>query len=572
MRTSSRTSEESVLRRLYQYAEDVIEGRQTACEKVRAACTRFKRELEYSKDPSYSWRFDERLAARPCLFIEMFLKPTKGDYDRMELLPWQCFVEGNLYGWVSKETGLRRFTEGLIVVGRGNGKSTLMAGNAAYGASKDGEPGADVYLLANSKEQAGIVFNECKRQIENSPALASRFRTLRDGIHYDRNDATIRHRSSDSHKLAGLNPHMAIFDEIYEYKSTDLIDQIKRGSNKRRQPLILYITTMGTVLDGVLSRYYQLFTDAMTEGMLDPAVSDRMFSFICELDRDDDPDDPDTWIKANPSMGHFLMRENLERDWQRAKLVPQEKADFITKQLNVSVDNTEATYLSQEVIDRNRAVFDPDALLGRACYAGYDLSSREDFTAACLLFPNPDGTVSVIHHSWTTKRKVELNNEKIDYYNWAMLGILTICEGEYVPQDAVFEWFREQGEKYEILTIGYDPANAIWLTRNLEAAGFMCKIVRQGPLTLNDPMKDFKEAMTDGRVVMNNDPMLRWYMHNVRLRDDYADREKENWMPTKRNRYRKIDGFMALIDAWCTMSREGPADEFQEPQITVYSL
>ena len=97
------------------------------------ACRRFLRDLERSKDPAYPWRFDEEKAARPCNFIERFLSPTKGDYDRMELMPWQCFVECNLYGWVDKETGLRRYREGLIVVGTGNGKSTMLALFNAFG-------------------------------------------------------------------------------------------------------------------------------------------------------------------------------------------------------------------------------------------------------------------------------------------------------------------------------------------------------------------------------------------------------------------------------------------------------
>jgi phage terminase large subunit-like protein len=76
------------------------------------------------------------------------------------------------------------------------------------------------------------------------------------------------------------------------------------------------------------------------------------------------------------------------------------------------------------------------------CYGGYDLSSREDFTAAVLLFPLDDGRWFVLHHSWTTRRKVDLNNEKIDYAHFAMLGVLTICDGDYVPQDEVFKWFK----------------------------------------------------------------------------------------------------------------------------------
>lgn len=564
-----------ILDKLYGYPEDVLAGRIVTCDKVRLACERFKRDLDRARhDPDFPWAFDESLAARPSAFMEKFLRPTKGDYDTMELLPWQCFVEGNIYGWVDKGTGLRRFREALVVVGRGNGKSTLMAGNATYLACKDNERGADIYLLANSKEQAGIVFEECKKQIKASPALAPRFRPLRDGVYYDAMNASIKHRASDSRRLDGLNPHGAIFDEIHEFLTFKLINVVKRGMNKRRQPLAMYITTMGTVLDGVLTYYYSLFSDAMEEGILPPAVADRMFTYIAELDRTDDIEDESCWIKANPSIGPLLSLDTLRTDWERSKQTPQEKADFITKQLNVTADSSEAAYLTSDILARNTDTIDMEMLRGRYCYAGYDLSSREDFTAAALLFPLDDGRYFILHHSWTTRRKVELNNEKIDYFHFAMLGLLTICDGDYVTQDEVFKWFKKMAEDYQINAIGYDPANAIWLTRALEAEGFACQIVRQGPLTLNDPMKDFRENMLDGRIVTNNDPLLRWYMHNVRLRQDYKDREKENWMPTKRNRYRKIDGFMAAIDAWTVAMQKDPVDGTggETADVTVYSL
>ena len=358
-------TEGSPVARCLDYAFGALDGSLTVCAKTRMACRRFLADLRRSRDPAYPWRFDARKAERPVLFMERFLKPVKGDYDRMELLGWQCFVECNIYGWVDRETGLRRYREALILVGKGNGKSTMMAGNATFLACKDGEPGADIYLLANSKDQAGIVFNECKTEIETSPALAPRFRTLRDGIHYDKNNATIRHRSSDSQRLDGLNPHGAIFDEIHEYRDFKLLNIIKRSTVKRRQPLIIYITTMGKVIDGPLAQYYGLFTDAM-EGKLAPAIADRMFCYIAELDEGDDPDDTSTWAKANPSLGKTLQIETLRQDWERNKLVPQERADFICKQLNIMVNADDMAFVQPEVIRRNSGEIDMESLLGRS--------------------------------------------------------------------------------------------------------------------------------------------------------------------------------------------------------------
>ena len=555
-----------------EYARDACGGKIIVCDKVRKACRRFLDDLERSRrDPAYPWVFDTHKAGRPIDFMERFLKPTKGDYDRMELMGWQCFIEANLYGWVDRQTGLRRFREGLIIVGTGNGKSTMVAGNATFAACKDGERGADIYLLANSKDQAGIVFNECKGQIDASPYLAPRFRTLRDGVYYDKMNATIRHRSSDSKRLDGLNPHLAIFDEIHEYRDFKLINIIARKTVKRSQPLILYITTMGTVIDGPLAFYYDQFSDVLN-GNIKEDVADRMFAYIAELDEHDDPEDSSLWIKANPGLGKTLQLAELKEKWERNKLIPSERADFLCKQLNIMVNADDMAFVQPEVVRRNNALIPEEELLGRRCYGGFDLSSREDFTAAALEFPLDDGRVYVLLHSWIPRRKAELDQEKIDYYGLAMKGYLSIVEGEYIQQEDVWQWFLEQAEKYEIVTIGYDPANATRLRQLLETR-FECQVVRQGPITLNDPMKDIKELRLAGNVVSNQDPMLAWYTDNVRISGEKRHTDKANWMPMKRNRFRKIDGFMAWLDAHAIRMQKQPAGiVYTAPRVRVVDL
>lgn len=98
-------SENKTAARVHQYARDVLDGTIPMGEKVRLACQRHFDDLEKSRSPNYPWRFDEAKAARPIEFMERFLSPTKGEYGKMRLLGWQCFVEGSLYGWVDKRTG-----------------------------------------------------------------------------------------------------------------------------------------------------------------------------------------------------------------------------------------------------------------------------------------------------------------------------------------------------------------------------------------------------------------------------------------------------------------------------------
>ena len=559
METTSTTSK--YVTSTYDYALAAINGSSTVSNKVRMACERFLRDIRRSKeDPYWPWVFDPGRAERPCRFMEDYLVPSKGDYDAFELMDWQRFCEVNIYGWVHRDTGIRRFTEALILVGRGNGKSTMVSGNAGYGASKDDERGADVYLLANSKEQASIVFNECATQIKNS-RIASHFRVLRDAIYYDRTNSSIRHRASDSRKLDGLNPSLAVFDEIHGFKDFKLINVIKRGMNKRRQPLAIYISTMGTILDGPLIYFYNLFTDAMIPGKLREDVADRMFTFICELDENDDIEDSSKWIKANPSIGKLLDLEQLKADWERCKHIPQERADFICKQLNIFTNSAEAKFVDFEVLQRNNRIIDEAGLIGRECYGGFDLSITEDFTAAALEFPLEDGGYYWLGHTWIPEKKVLADNEKIPYYEWAMQGHLTIVPGEYVRYELVYEWFREAAKKYSLMSIGYDPANAMRLVQSMQSIGLPVNVVRQGPLTLNAPMKNMREVLLDGKLVFNNNPLGRWYLDNIKIKQG-RDAEHENWLPTKSGRYAKIDGFAALLNAHAEQMRLNPDNRY----------
>ncbi|SHF20537.1 Phage Terminase [Seinonella peptonophila] len=219
------------------YANQAVTEKIKVSNKVLLACKRHLNDLKRSENDDFPYIFDEKLAYRPIEFIEKFCKPSKGSFKRLDLQPWQHFIIGSLYGWVHKQTRARRFKEGLIFVGRKNGKSTMVSGLANYGCSKDGEKGADVFLLANSMKQARVVFDECKKMIQSSPFLSKHFRPLRDVIHFDRAFSKIEPQASDSEKLDGLNTHLAIFDEIHEYKEYKLINVIKNSTGARQQPL-----------------------------------------------------------------------------------------------------------------------------------------------------------------------------------------------------------------------------------------------------------------------------------------------------------------------------------------------
>lgn len=561
------------------YAREVVAGKIVAGKKVRQACQRHLDDLERSQDPAWPWRFDEAKAYRWILYAEKYCRPSQGVMDRIELQPWDHFVWGSIHGWVHKETGLRRFRYALIFVARKNGKSLKVSVEANFAASKDGERGAKVYLLANTMKQVReAIFDECKRMVSYSPALSKRFKVTRDLISY--NTSEIKPQASDSRRLDSLNTSRGIFDEIHEYKNYKLINVIENSTGARLQPLIVYITTAGYVLDGPLMDMYEQGTDVLN-GVI---KSDRFFYYLAEIDESDDIEDISCWPKANPNLGVSIQLEDLIEKWEKDKHVPAQRNDFITKRLNVFVDSGEESFVPLEVLRRNEGMLDIELLKGRPCVAGYDLSDTEDFTSACLEFPLssellaeasglwtapddwivPEAASFILSHSWVPEAKVKRDNEKIDYSGWEEAGLLTVCKGETVDHSLVLEWLLEQARLYTLLTVAYDPKSAFRLNEELKRHGGdeWIQPIRQGHLTLGDPLKDIKAMLVGGRTITNCDPMLRWYMNNIRLERD----RNNNWMPKKQDRYRKIDGFSAWLTAHAvTITLPPPPDTSKAP-------
>lgn len=567
--TSIRSEIPNIIRssKAYQFAENVVSGKIVSGKRRKQACQRFIDELvKAHTDPSYPWKFDIEKAYRPIEFIERFLTPTKGAYSRMELLPWQHFLEANMYGWVSKKTGYRRFREAIIVVGQGNGKSTLIAGNAAYGLTKDGERGAEIYCLANSREQARIIYNECSSQVTNSPVLSKHVRVTKQGMFYDKTNSKFQPLASDSKNLDGRNVHMGVFDEIQEYRDYKLINVIKGKTKKRKQPLIIYITTLGSVIDGPLMDFYILGGQILDNtGAIAQRASDRTFVYIDEIDENDDPTDPACWGKANPSLGALLDMEDLLDEWERVKTIPAERSNFINKQLNVFTNVDELSFLDDKVIKKNNREISLETLRGARCYGGFDLSETEDFTSACLEFPLPGNDFFVLEHSWVPEKKAKEDHEKLDWQHLVQQGWLTVVPGEYVDYNLVFQWFMKQREIYRIDSIGFDPAKAFLLVQLMRENGFILNEVRQGELTLTAPLDNLKERFLDGNIIHNNSRMFNWYLGNVKLTKRSAN---ATYLPTKQSKYRKIDGFAALLDAHTEYLRKNPAIIPQDKKLT----
>src|SRR5690625_1147262 len=147
----------SIRDELINYSEEILNGDIVACEKHKWACQRFLNDLEKENTDDFPYIFDEERAQRFLDWMGIF-KHRKGVLAGQYIEPHiiQKFIFGNIYGWVHKDTELRRFNKAYWQVGRKNAKSQSLGAVGSYEASAFGEPYAEVYSADVKKEQSKI--------------------------------------------------------------------------------------------------------------------------------------------------------------------------------------------------------------------------------------------------------------------------------------------------------------------------------------------------------------------------------------------------------------------------------
>jgi phage terminase large subunit-like protein len=161
--------------RATQYAEEVVSGKLVNGMWARLACQRHLDNLAASRRKTFGYRFDHLRAGRFLYFLEQ-LPHVDGNWGSptIKAEDWQCFVFGSVYGWLEKETQLRRFIKAYLSVARKNAKTTTLLGAGFYGMVLDSETGAQVYNGANKMEQAKLLFDPAQAMMAKAPGLFQR--------------------------------------------------------------------------------------------------------------------------------------------------------------------------------------------------------------------------------------------------------------------------------------------------------------------------------------------------------------------------------------------------------------
>lgn len=539
--------------RAFRYMDGVLSGAIPACKYVRLACARQRADLKRwpgTLTPTGKIRgtyyFDVEEAARVCEFVE-HLSHVKGRYPgTIDLEDWQCFLLTTVFGWLRSRDGMRRFRTVYTEVPRKNAKSTLSAGVALYLLSADGEPGAEVYSAATTRDQAAIVFDDARRMIDKAPGLrdALGVKSSLYTISVPRTASVMKALSREQDgNLDGLNIHGAIVDELHGHKDRGVWDVLETGTGARKQSLLWAITTAGFNRAGIC--YEQR---AYTIKLLDRVHKDETyFGIIYTIDEGDDPFSPESWAKANPNYGISVDPEDLERKASKALQMAAAQNNFLTKHLNVWV-NADTAWMNMQAWERagdpklREADFE-----GQECVIACDLATKIDIAPAVKLFwRDIDGKRHYYAFSrYYLPEEAAEDGRNAHYSGWSIEGRLRLTDGAVIDYDRIETDLREDAARFRVVDACFDPWQASNMMQRLSADGLPVMEYRQTVQNMSEPMKELEALVLQGRFHFDGDPVLTWMISNVVCHLD----AKGNVYPRKERPENKIDGAVAVIMA-----------------------
>ncbi len=536
----------------HQYARHIASGAIPACLEVRQACQRHLDGLAAERKKDYAYRFDEVKANFVCRFIEAmphvkgeWARPRPGHSTLIVLAPWQVWMTCCIFGWVSKASGLRQFTEVYAEIPRKNAKSTWAAGVGHNMLAADGEYGAEVYCGATTERQAMEVFRTALQMARRNTEYERHF-----GVEHAVKSI---YREADGSRFVpvvgnpgdGASPSCAILDELHEHATPILLDTMRTGMGARSQPLLIAITTAGSNLAGPC---YAMRKD-LQKVLGGQIQNESLFGVIYTIDKEDDWTSELALRKANPNYGVSVKAEFLRREQAKAVQSSHLQNTFKTKHLNIWAGAAAGWMNMQSWNACADLTLRLSEFVGQPCYEGVDLASRIDLASRMKVYKRViDGKVHYyLFGRHYVPQDAANDSAKAHYAMWVQQKWLVPHPGPEIQLAFIQAEIEAELPRFNHQCIAFDQYSAQQMQQEIEKKVRPDVVITlpQTVAMLSEPMKEVEAAVLGGRLHHDGDPVLAWAVSNVVVRPDNND----NIFPRKEHPDNKIDPVSALLNA-----------------------
>jgi len=539
MRETKQEYVERQLSRAYQYEVDVLSGEVIASDHIRLA-------IQRRKDLADKYYFNTDNVKKVFTFLYYIRLTIHNKVQYLEPLSWFTWIILNIYGlYRDKECTKRLFTDALIFISRKNAKSINSAILALYEMLK-GERNPETYILASTAFQASIILRYAKQIVKDSPALKKRVEIRLHNLRTTHNGTGIfKPLASHAERLDGLNPSIAIIDEAAVQPTKELYNILKTGQMARENPLMITISTAG------FHKEYPFYNDVeIGIKVLNKDVeNDTTFYALYMLDDPKEEEDPNMWVKANPSIGQIISLEDMVINYNKAKLTISDLQNFRVKNLNMWSDN-ESIWIPDEIYRECFVDSNIEEVKGLPAYIGVDLSASRDLASIVVVVQNPEtNKIEVIPEFFfptVDNESNKIRSSGIDLTEWIEKGYIIAHENKIIDYDKILERIKYYSSIFDVQGISYDAWSASILMSQIEAELMIdLYAAPQNTAYFNFPLKYIERLVFSKMINLSTNPVLRWHFSNIVLYHDGND----NIKILKNKSQDSVDGAVALAMA-----------------------
>lgn len=538
------------------YAKQVTQGKlhDLCCTYEIKACQRHLNDLKRQGTKDFPYVFDTTRADRIIRWFGQCVQ-VRGVEQReaIQLQPWQVFDLGCTYGWVHMDTGTRRFKRTYNKRARGNFKSTEKSGQALYHMCGDAlyppyhpelavfEREPEVECAAVDRSQAMRVFGDAKKIAAASPNISRRLRIPRSNpvTHLTRG-GYMRALSKDTKNKDSGAPSYFVVDEYHAHPTSDIYDIGLNSFGKRPQALLDVITTAGDDAQNKPCCREETYAKQVLDN---ERTDETYFVMIRELDEGDNPHNKALWVKPNPCLRYpneyskYLL-EQIETEYTAAfgSNDPHKMRQFLTRRMcqwqtgsvNRYLDENCMALAKKAQVSREEFARLTDGL---KCWCGFDLGKRIDLSGAGAVFLLPDGRVAIKAHGFIPENGAlrHEHTDRMPYVDWAKAGYCTLTPGAVTDNSYVANWIDagKREHNWIVLEVCYDGHNATDLAIKLNEEANSedyCVEIAQTCAGQNLAVKGFRELLLQGRIVLEESPLLIWCLANaIEIINNYGD-------------------------------------------------
>lgn len=414
----------------------------------------------------------------------------------------------------------------------------------------DGQAAPEIDFIANSSQQASIAFRHCSEQAKSLDPNEKIFKRFRHNIYSPATGARINVLSSDTSKLDGLGASMFLQDEGHEARTFEVWNILKTSQGAIENPLAIGISTCGFHIGETYPLYNQWMNCIR---ILNKTIEDdTWFSALYQLDDDDDWQDENVWIKANPSLGQTVGYDYMRDQIRSAINTPSNEVSIRTKNLNQWMQSSDI-WIPSNLIQNVMQKVNLDDYLSEEAFGGCDMSVVCDLTCHSICIPpNPNRAVNpdkFIFKSWLyiPDEAIQKSMNKEYYKEWIRNKWAFKTSGNAVDYEYILKDQLEIAEKVYFIDYGYDYYNARDWSVKAADAGLPISKFSQSLMNFNGPTKFLEMLIRTNKCIIDTNPAVEWCFSNVELMIDH----NENCKPTKANgdRNAKIDCVISMAEA-----------------------